>query len=84
MRKLTHEDILKELDHQFFRLISETADELGDYLQDMLNGIACTYAVRLKGSSLSSNAMSSADGFATYSLNALQTTLMLLLLTRRS
>lgn len=29
MRKLTHEDILKELDHQFFRLISETADELG-------------------------------------------------------
>lgn len=29
MRKLTHEDILKELNHHFFRLISETADELG-------------------------------------------------------
>lgn len=29
MRKLTHEDILKELDHAFFKLISETADELG-------------------------------------------------------
>ena len=29
MRLLTHEDILKELDHPFFRLISNTAEELG-------------------------------------------------------
>lgn len=29
MKQLTHEDILKQLDHPFFRLISDTAEELG-------------------------------------------------------
>ncbi|MBQ6965656.1 MAG: HD domain-containing protein [Bacteroidaceae bacterium] len=29
MKLLTHEDILQQLDHPFFRLISETAEELG-------------------------------------------------------
>ena len=29
MRLLTHDDILRQLDHPFFRLISETAEELG-------------------------------------------------------
>ena len=28
MIKLTHENILQKLDHKFFRLISDTADEL--------------------------------------------------------
>ena len=28
MRLLTHDDILRQLDHPFFRLISETAEEL--------------------------------------------------------
>lgn len=28
MKILTHEDILKQLDHPFFRLISDTAEEL--------------------------------------------------------
>ena len=29
MKRLTHEDILQQLDHPFFRLISDTAEELG-------------------------------------------------------
>ena len=29
MKILTHDDILRQLDHPFFHLISETAEELG-------------------------------------------------------